>query len=259
MDMATKPQHDSNQSFITPDWHVPENIRAVSTCRRGGFSKAPYDSFNMGLHVGDSDCAVTANRALLASHFQLSATDIVWLNQIHSAEVIDVSYCRNYAGAVTADGAFSADVRRPCVVMTADCLSVLLTDKDGQRVASLHAGWRGLYAGVLTQGVAKFPDPKKVIAWLGPAIGPSAFEVGQDVFDAFTSQHRMHQSAFVATVNESKWLADIYLLARQKLNQLGVSEIFGGNRCTYSETASFFSYRRDGVTGRMATMIWRQE
>lgn len=259
MNTVTLSEQDPNQSFIIPDWQVPENIRAVSTCRNGGFSGAPYNSLNMGLHVGDSVSAVASNRALLAEHCKLSLADVVWLNQVHSAEVIDVSVHHNQSNVMTADGAFASGVLQPCVVMTADCLPVLLTDSDGLRVASLHAGWRGLYAGVLSQGVAKFPDPKKVIAWLGPAIGPSAFEVGQDVFDAFVSQHRMHREAFAVAAEPNKWYADIYLLARQKLNLLGIEEIYGGTRCTYTEEASFFSYRRDGVTGRMATMVWRQE
>jgi hypothetical protein len=257
--VVTVAEQDLNRSFIIPNWQVPENIRAISTCRSGGFSKAPYDSLNMGLHVGDAATTVMANRGLLADHCRLSSVGIVWLNQIHSATVVDVSTHLSHSGVVTADGAFAAAADLPCVVMTADCLPVLLTDTEGLRVASLHAGWRGLYTGVLSRGVAMFPDPRKVIAWLGPAIGPSAFEVGQDVFDAFTSQHHMHREAFVPAPSQNKWYADIYQLARQKLNLIGVSEIYGGNRCTYSEEKSFFSYRRDGVTGRMATMIWRQE
>lgn len=250
-------------SYLLPDWKVPSNIRAVSTYRFGGGSQPPYDSFNFGLHTGDDSISVMGNRQKLADDWELAAENIGWLNQVHSTTVVQLPLPQSHSRQLPdADGSFSSQKNQPCVVMTADCLPVLLTDTNGFQVAALHAGWRGLCDGVIEQGVSCFSSSQNIIAWLGPAIGPSAFEVGADVFSAFTSKQKHYSTCFESLAGRGlaspKWYANIYELARLELARLGVKMIFGGNRCTYSEKDSFFSYRRDGATGRMATMIWRE-
>lgn len=238
--------------MIFPDWPAPGNVRSASTTRAGGVSAAPYDSFNLAEHVGDSPAAVAANRDRLQRRLDLPSGPL-WLEQVHGRKVVDAAT----AGVrPAADASFS---RRPgcvCAVMTADCLPVLLCDRAGTAVAAAHAGWRGLAGGVLEASVAAMAaDPGQLLAWLGPAIGAQAFEVGDDVRTAFTEAHARSAEAFVRRPN-GRWLADIYALARIRLQAAGVGAVYGGGRCTYSEPGDFFSYRREQVTGRMASLIW---
>lgn len=233
-----------------PDWPAPANVKALQTTRRGGVSAAPYDSLNLGEHVGDEPLKVAHNRMLL-SH--LLPSEPVWLEQVHGALVVnaDTASCLPMADACTARHRASV-----CVVMTADCLPVLLCDKQGSVVAAAHAGWKGLVAGVIEATVqAMNVAPQNLMAWLGPAISQDAFEVGEEVRAAFVAAHPQAASAFAAG-QSGKWLADIYALARTRLNALGITQIYGGNYCTYRENDKFFSYRRDGKTGRMGTFIW---
>lgn len=236
-------------ALITPDWPAPPGVKSLMTTRIGGVSSAPYESWNFGDHVHDDPEAVVANRALLRQHLP---ADPVWLNQVHGTLVVQADAVM---GVPDADAAFTHQPGTVCAVLTADCLPVLFCARDGSVVAAAHAGWRGLAAGVLeatllAMGVA----PDNVMAWMGAAIGPRAFEVGAEVRDTFISSHPQAAAAF--TPHRDKWLADLYILTRIRLAAYGVAAVSGGGLCTYTDAARFYSYRRDGVTGRMATLIW---
>lgn len=240
----------SELQLIVPDWPAPENIRALQTTRLGGVSDSPYLSLNLGDHVGDEPMRVAANRQRLNAWLP---SEPVWLRQVHGKTVVHVEQA---SCLPQADAAVASSANAVCVVMTADCLPLLICDRAGSRVAAVHAGWRGLQAGVIEAAVAEMQaQPADLLVWLGPAIGPQAFEVGAEVRDAFTQVDAEASNAFVQT-GEQKWLADIYLLAKQRLGRMGITAVYGGDLCTYTDSARFFSYRRDGVTGRMASMIW---
>lgn len=233
-----------------PDWEVPANVRALQTTRIGGISRAPWAGFNLGDHVGDDPAAVAANRAALCSHLPGEPR---WLTQVHGTVAVDAE---KWPKMKEADAAYARQASRVCVVMTADCLPVLLCDRQGTTVAAAHAGWRGLLGGVLENTVAAMQvAPGALLAWLGPAIGPRCFEVGEEVRQAFVAENPLAGLAFEPH-DAGKWLCDIYLLARQRLQRMGVMAISGGDACTVTEADRYFSYRRDGVTGRMASLIW---
>lgn len=242
----------SESDFIVPDWPAPASIRAFSTTRAGGFSSAPWDSFNLGDHVGDDAESVANNRGMLADRVRISPSGFRFLNQVHGTDIAELPT----ESPVDADGCVTTQARVPCVIMTADCLPVLFCDHNGARVAAAHAGWRGLCGGVLEQAVAHFEDPSAVMAWFGPAIGPRQFEVGAEVREAFISLDPGDDEAFVRGSTAGHFLADLYQLARRRLRAAGVTQIYGGDGCTFSEPDRFFSYRRDGVTGRMASLIF---
>ena len=245
-----------NDGLIVPDWPAPAGVHALFTTRVGGVSRAPYASLNLGEHVGDDPAAVAANRLCLRQAL-VGAGDPVWLEQVHGTRVIDAALDRTGAKPEQADAAFA---RRPgvcCVVMTADCLPVLFCDASGSVVAAAHAGWRGLCAGILEQTVAAMAvPPRTLLAYLGPAIGPQAFVVGDDVRAAFVARDAAAAAAFLPQAT-GKWLADIYGLAKLRLAACGVEQVYGGAWCTVGDVGRFFSYRRDGRTGRMASLIWR--
>jgi hypothetical protein len=235
---------------LIPDWPAPANVRALQTTRQGGISAAPYDSLNLGSHVGDVPLAVARNRILLNT---LLPSEPVWLEQVHGTVVAsaDAASCRTQA-----DACIARQRAAVCVVMTADCLPVLLCDEAGTVVGAAHAGWRGLCDGVIEATVKAMEiKPQDLMAWLGSAISQQAFEVGAEVRDAFIAIQPQAASAFVPG-QPGKWFADIYALARLRLNALGITQIYGGDYCTFRERERFFSYRRDGVTGRMGTFIW---
>jgi len=242
--------------WIVPDWPAPKHVRAASTLRGGGASRGRYDSLNLGAHVGDHPAAVLENRRRLRRALELP-TEPFWLNQVHGTAVAQPAW---QAGRPpTADAcvynAASGGQRGVCAVLTADCLPVLFCDRAGTRIAAAHAGWRGLAAGVLARAVEALGGPRPdLLAWIGPAIGPAAFEVGEEVVQAF-SAHEESRAAFVPNAR-GRWQADLPALARQELARLGITRVYGGDRCTASESDAFFSYRRDGQTGRMATLIW---
>ena len=243
----------SQLDFIIPNWPVPANVVALQTTRLGGVSGAPYASLNLGAHVNDDPIAVAKNRQLLSPYLP---NEPVWVNQVHGIEVIDVAQS---ACLQNADASFTTKPNVVCVTMTADCLPVLLCDKAGTVVAAVHAGWRGLCDGVIEAAVNKLPvEHSEILAWLGPAIGPNAFEVGSEVRAQFIAKDAQAASAF--QTNGNKWLGDIYQIARQRLNYLGVTQIYGGSVnedfCTYTDATRFYSFRRDDVTGRMASLIW---
>ncbi len=239
--------------WIVPEWEAPAAVRALVTTRHGGVSLPPYDAMNLGGHVGDAEAAVAQNRAILRA---LLPAEPKWLKQVHATAVAE-------ADAATGEAEADASVARckgtVCAVMVADCLPLLLCDRAGTVVAAAHAGWRGLAAGVIERTVrAMGVEPGSLMVYLGPAIGPGAFEVGDEVRQAFTDFDREAAAAF-APAAPGKWLADIYLLARQRLARLGVERVSGGGFCTYTEKERFFSYRRDRATGRMAALIWLDE
>ena len=238
--------------LIVPHWPLPSGVAACSSTRIGGVSKPPYDSLNLGAHCGDNLDDVEENRRLFYSAAALPSKP-VWLEQVHGKDVLKLTG-EPYLSK-RADASYSSTPGTVCAVMTADCLPVLFCNKAGTEVAAAHAGWRGLCEGVLEETVACFSDaPENIIAWLGPAIGPEVFEVGPEVREAFMAKDIQADSAF--RPSGEKYIADIYTLARQRLSAIGVTDIYGGDRCTYSETHDFFSYRRDRTTGRMASFIW---
>ena len=239
--------------LLFPDWPAPDSIRATVTTRQGGFSSRPWQSLNLGLHVGDDRETVQRNRALVRNALSLPAEPI-WLDQVHGATVVDAAEAQP---GTAADAAWTDRPGVVCAVLTADCLPVFFTSREGDRVAVAHAGWRGLASGVLEGTVEALGNPAALICWLGPAIGPADFEVGDDVRDQFMAWNPQCDQAFVNSDN-GKWLADIYQLARLRLRSVGIEQISGGNFNTFSESERFFSYRREGTTGRMASLIWRQ-
>lgn len=243
--------------WIVPDWVAPRNVRAVITTRSGGDSRGAYSSFNLASHVGDEEQAVAGNRGILRGHLP---ADPVWMKQVHGTQVFDAD--ADPAGVaieVEADAAVTRSARRVLAVLTADCLPVLLCDDSGSVVGVAHAGWRGLATGVIECVVAAMKiDPERLIAYIGPGIGASAYEVGAEVRQAFVARNATAVHAF-APLDEAapgKYLADLALLARQRLGRCGVMRIAGGMHCTYSDPARFFSFRRDGATGRFASLIW---
>lgn len=239
--------------WIEPDWPRHARVRAAATTRSGGVSAAPYASLNLGSHVGDAPACVAENRRRLERELRLPASP-AWLEQVHGIDVAHI--LATAAVPPRADAAWTQVRRTPLAILTADCLPVLIADDDGLCVAAAHAGWRGLAAGVLEHSVRSLPlDPGRLSAWLGPAVGPAAFEVGPEVRDAFVQRDADARQAFVAAAGD-RLLCDLYLLARQRLAQAGVTRVFGGNRCTHREADRFHSYRRDGVCGRMATLVW---
>ncbi|WP_417502626.1 peptidoglycan editing factor PgeF [Marinobacter sp.] len=245
-------------SFIRPDWPAPSNIYALSTTRLGGISEHPWGSLNLGGHVGDEPAHVQENRLRLARACGLPKAAFGWLNQVHGTGV--VRFPQNQRSAIPeADASFTHRVGQACTILTADCLPVILCDQKGTTVAAAHAGWRSLCFGVLENLVARMGLPgNTLMAWFGPAIGPQVFEVGPEVRVAFVERNPEADVAFSSIgAREGRYMADIYRLARQRLESLGVHQIYGGNFCTVTDSQHFYSYRRDGQTGRMATVIWK--
>jgi YfiH family protein len=240
-------------NIIVPDWPVPPHIKAFTTLRRDGVSKAPFASWNLAQHVDDKQEHVDMNRALLHKRLALPEEPF-WLEQVHGTRILTVD------GATIsdrqADGSYTRASGRICVVMTADCLPLLLCNRTGTEVAAVHAGWRGLADGVIEAALRRFQSPPEdLLAWLGPAIGPKVFQVGEEVRETFLHKTENASDAFTAQGNH-KYLANIYELARQRLQLCGVHAVFGGEHCTFTEASLFYSYRRERVTGRMASLIW---
>lgn len=245
--------------YLAAKWsHKPANVHAYTTLKTGGMSKGDYSEYNLAAHVGDTTQAVAANRSQLISELQLPSAP-VWLDQVHSNKVISAD---NEVGMslspVQADASISSAAGVVCVVLTADCLPVFFCDNKGTEVAVAHAGWRGLHAGIISNTI----DSMQAVVGdiqvsLGPAIGPQAFEVGEEVFCAFTDKNSLNAKAFRAT-RKGHYLCDMYHLARIELQSIGVDNVSGGEHCTYSESNHFYSYRQQSTTGRMASLIWFQ-
>ncbi|CAM2979937.1 peptidoglycan editing factor PgeF [Vibrio neptunius] len=240
--------------IIIPNWPAPSHVKAFASTRHQGFSSGVYQGLNLGAHVGDELAIIEKNRQWLTQQSQMPTAPI-WLNQTHSTLVLEAD--RPTQNVLDADGLFTQQIGVVCSAMTADCLPVLLTNTAGTQVAAVHAGWRGLADGIVENAVAKFDG--QVMAWIGPAIGASAFEVGQDVLDAFISFDSEAKKAFVPRKKPGKWLADMNMLVTQRLNNVGVTDVYYSELCTYLDPQRFFSYRRDGVTGRQATFIWLEK
>jgi len=246
----------SKPDFIVPDWPSPAGIRAAFTLRAGGVSLPPFDTFNIGAHVGDDPNAIAVNRARLREHLALPAEPL-WLQQVHGQRVVDLDRQTSRDSFGPADAAVTRSSGRVCAIQVADCMPVLFAAKDGSVVGAAHAGWRGLAAGVLESTVLAMKVPAgELIAWMGPAIGPAHFEVGEEVRAAFLAADSGASAAFAAN-ERGRWQCDLYALARRRLAALGVSAVHGGGWCTYADAGRFFSYRRDGRCGRMAALIWR--
>jgi len=232
------------------DWPAPARVAALVTTRAGGVSRGPYASLNLATHVGDDAAAVLENRRRLRASLP---AEPAWLNQVHGCDVLRAEEVKPDAQA---DAVYTRGFNTVCAVLTADCLPLLMCDDVGSVVAAAHAGWRGLAGGVIEATVrAMDVAPARLLAWLGPAIGPQAFEVGGEVREAFVAHFAEAVTAFTPRQN-GKWSADLYTLARQRLAAQGVARVFGGGECTFSDAQRWYSYRRDGETGRMATMIW---
>ncbi|MFL0810787.1 MAG: peptidoglycan editing factor PgeF [Agarilytica sp.] len=260
--------NDSQETFITPEWPTPNNVSAIITTRVGGVSSGEYQSFNLGDHVEDEVKAVQHNRQQLYERLGLSqqGQNIQWLQQVHGTMVAQLS--KNSLSEKEADAVYSNESNHVCAVLTADCLPVLLCDKKGTEVAAVHCGWRSLLGGVLLKTLEKFnAESAELLAYLGPAISQAHFEVGEEVRESFMRAQRggrfgggaqgCVQRAFkVNSSAHNKYFADLYALAKAELEAAGVSQVFGGACCTYTEKERFYSYRRDGVTGRMASLIW---
>ncbi|WP_372759970.1 peptidoglycan editing factor PgeF [Pseudoalteromonas sp.] len=242
--------------LLSATWGIPATVvGTLSTTRSGGVSLPPFASLNLGLHVGDNTQQVLQNRAKLTAHLPQPA---VWLNQTHSVDVVIVDQQLDCTRVHDGDALYTRLACQPLAIMTADCLPILLASNNGKEVAAIHGGWRGLLNGIVKNTVNCFSAPPTAIeAWLGPAIGAKKFVVGAEVYQQFVTQNPIFAAAFTRH-SEQKYLADIYQLARLLLRQCGVKHISGGEHCTVSQPATFFSYRRDGQTGRMATVIWRK-
>ena len=247
---------------IKPHWPAPATIHSLVTTRQGGVSSSPYDSLNLGDHVGDQPSQVIANRQILRNQLP---TEPIWLKQTHGIEVSTPDSRSHHASnPVVADAAVTNIPDEVLVIMSADCLPVLFSNADGTVIGAAHAGWRGLCDGILENTVSEIlklanqSSAKDLIAWMGPAIGPESFEVGEDVVGRFQDSglHDLQKSFLPIANKPGKYLADIYQLARDRLNKVGVNAIFGGDLCTVMDDERFFSYRRDGVTGRFASLIW---
>jgi hypothetical protein len=242
-----------NDFILRPDWPAHARVRAAQTLRFGGVSRGAFASLNVASHVGDDPDAVAENRARLRHTLGLPSEPL-WLTQMHGTDVADTD--TDSDASRTADAVVMRRAGKVCVIQTADCLPVLVAHQDGTCVAAAHAGWRGLSAGVLEATVHALGEPTdRLIAWLGPAIGPDTFEVGDEVRAAFLAHDTRAASAFVGNAR-GRWQADLYLLARQRLLAMGLAEIYGGGLCTAADSRRFFSHRRDGASGRMATLIW---
>jgi polyphenol oxidase len=248
-----------DKTYIVPKWAAPKNVRACITTRTGGVSLAPYASNNFGTHVGDDSAAVESNRRVLCESLGLKKSP-QWLEQVHGVKIVNA---KDDKLVRTADASFSTDAGQACIVMTADCLPIFLCDQKGTQVAILHCGWRSLAKGICAKALQKFNSaPQQLMAYLGPAISQKHFEVGVDVLEAFFKSARTPShadaiaNAFISGQRPLHFYADIYELARAELKSLGVTAVYGGDYCTYEQSEKFYSYRRDGVTGRMAHVIW---
>lgn len=240
-----------NQScFLQPDWPAPARVQALSSTRWGGFSSGPYQSLNLGDQVGDDPKVVATNRRWLQQQAELTA-EPQWLRQVHGANLL----CLPEDAPVPADASYTREAGVVLAVLSADCLPLLLCNRQGTEIAAVHCGWRSVAAGLIPKTVAHMNSAATdILAWLGPAIGPQHFQVGAEVRDAMLVRDPVHQSAFVP--DGRRWLADLPLLVRQELALVGATACYNSERCTYSEPQTFFSYRRDGTTGRQASLIW---
>lgn len=253
---------NSGDTYLSPDWPAPENVHCLSTTRLGGSSGNEFSSFNLAIHVQDEIENVRLNRARLQQHIGLQNT-LQWIRQMHGSDVLRVDGDFADRGNSEADAIYTRQSNTACGVLTADCLPVFFCDRQGIEIAVAHAGWRGLSAGVLENTLACFSaKPSDVLAWMGPAIGPCHFEVGNEVKQCFLkslsgSQDQL-EAAFIPVESDArKWMADLYTLASDRLKAAGIRDVYGGGECTYCDEENYYSYRRNNTTGRMASIIWK--
>ncbi|MFD2168107.1 peptidoglycan editing factor PgeF [Thalassotalea euphylliae] len=251
--ISTQPFPHAQISWPVQNVQAFTSLRNFEDCNQHAWKK--YQTFNLGLHVGDDPQSVNLNRTLLAENLPQN-TKIQWLDQVHGSTVAHIKQCSE--SPIVADAAFTDEKGIALAVMTADCLPILLSSIDGKYVAAIHGGWRCLAGNIIDNTVSLFPEPSSIVAWLGPCVGPTAFEVGEDVREAFTSSSALFEKAFLPhSVSDNKYFADLHQIARAQLAQLGVKQVYSKPDCTFSEPSLYFSYRRDGQTGRMATVICR--
>lgn len=251
----------TQNNYLIPDWKVPVNIHAAMSLRSGGVSLGNYASLNPATHVDDKLESVFENRQRIKTMLALPSEPI-WLNQVHSPDVLNIdnqhtklAALEDLSGLITADASFTSKSNTVCAVLTADCLPLLLCSHDGEKIAAIHAGWRGLFSGIISRTISELKTTELTV-WLGAAIGACCFEVGAEVREQFITKHPQFAAAF-SLRTEQKYLADIYQLARIELILNGVNDIYGGDFCTVCDATRFYSYRRDKQTGRMATLIWK--
>ena len=247
---------DSKQNFFSADWPAPGHIKTCITTRQNGYSIKPFNSFNLATHVDDDPEHVKANRRKL---LEVLPSTPHWLDQQHTNTCIQINPQTDRTPL--ADAAYTSEGNIVCCVLTADCLPLLITNEQGTLVSSIHAGWRGLANGIIETSINKIKissqeDERNFLVWLGPAISQQNFEVGIEVKDIFIQKYPGCEAAFIASKKTTKYYFNIYQMAKFILNELGINKIYGGNFCTYEEKERFFSYRRDGQTGRIASMIW---
>ena len=242
--------------FIYPDWPAPANIFAACTTRQGGESRGAFASLNPASHVGDNWQTVQQNRIVISSALGLPAEPL-WLNQVHGAAI--AGFDKQYQEPPEADAVMTRQPNQVCVVQTADCLPLLICDSQGQELAAIHAGWRGLAQGIISKVITQFQsDARQLLVWLGPAISQRHFEVGAEVRDCFLKLSEQNEDAFVDSKTSGRYMADLYRLATHELQRHHVEQIYGGDLCSFDDSERFYSYRRDGQTGRMASLIYRK-
>lgn len=239
--------------WIWADWPAPDNIHAGTSIRVGGDSQAPYDELNLALHVGDTPENVINNRQTLSKYLNLPS-EPVWLEQTHSSNIVAID---TYAEKVTADGSFTTKQNNVCAIMTADCVPILFCDAQGTKIAAVHAGWKGLCAGIIEKAINEFSNPESLLVWIGPCISGQYYEVGKDVYEKFNIYSPSLKSAF-KQCNEDHWYCDLVSIVKIILGNSKVTSIYECGLCTYARDSLFYSYRRDGNTGRTATLIWME-
>jgi polyphenol oxidase len=249
-----------NEHYIVPQWPLADSIKSLLTTRKNGFSQPPWDSFNLATHVNDKTQDVKKNREILK---KVLPAEPFWLDQVHSHRIVSADNHITAGSIPKADGSYSLKANQVCAVLTADCLPLLFASTDASAVAAIHAGWRGLASGIIDNAVNLLCRKTKLSAdqllvWLGPAISKQYFEVGFEVKEQFICINPQYAVAFTSSKqNTNQYMADIYLLARINLQQLGVTKIYGGDFCSYADKENFYSYRRDGISGRMVSLIWK--
>ncbi|MGB1800376.1 MAG: peptidoglycan editing factor PgeF [Gammaproteobacteria bacterium] len=242
-----------NRIWIEADWPTPKHIRAGTTLRTGGHSQQPYDELNLALHVNDNPEDVKKNRSTLIENLHLQS-EPVWLNQIHSSKIICIN---NAPENLEADASYTTEKNKVCSVMTADCVPVLFCNQEGTKVAAVHAGWRGICGGIVENSIKTLASAESLLAWIGPCISANHYEVGKEVYESCTNHSTLLEKAFEQR-DENHWSCDLVKIINILLKNCGVGSIYECNLCTYEKPDLFFSYRRDGDTGRTASMIWME-
>ena len=242
-----------NNLWVWADWPAPKNVRAGTSTRLGGNSLAPYNELNLAAHVGDKPDTIEQNRIILSNYLNLPS-EPVWLEQTHSPNIISID---NAPENHVADGSFTIMKHKVCTIMTADCVPILFCNKEGTAIAAIHAGWKGICWGIIENAIKNFTDPDTILVWIGPCISSEHYEVGKDVYESCISHSASLNTAF-RQINDTLWLCDLAYIVRIILKNSGVGLIYECNLCTHKEEELFYSYRRDGITGRTASMIWME-